>query len=627
MTHLLQVALGPVQGFIATARRSRDLWFGSYILSELSKSAALSLQRNGVTLIFPAPALSADLEPDTELLVANIVTGQADGMDLAAARAALDSCREDVALRWRVLCDKALAEIAPRLHSRDRSRRLALIRDDVWRAQLDDVVEFFCAAVPLSQGYRAANDRLRDLMGRRKNTRWFDPYLDDSRLPKSSLDGSRSTVLMEARPGDVADVRLARLRIGIEPAEQLDTAGTVKRVVGRQRGFLPVARVAAAHWIERAAHEKPALLAALIPAFDGLVPDGLATRLQGKYAEYGWVANFPFDAQLLYPERIDAEEGKLQRTFNLNRRNWQLDSLGKSVQQLRSALGPLLDEKALGRPQPYYAMLLADGDHMGGLIDRAASAADGARAHRDVSRALSNFAQGVPDLMATAGGACIYSGGDDVLGLVPLHRLLACADGLRADFAHKMGPVAAAVGLPAADYPTLSVGIAIVHMLEPLGDVRELAHRAEKMAKANELKSTGADRNALAVIAKPRSGSEYSCRVRWSDGPALLRLKQWAADFDRGALPGGLPHELGAIWAECERVHSPKQATADFSRLWKARLVTVLKKKRLEDGEPLDADAQQALVEALCPAGQASRAALDQLLLARWLGADLGEVA
>jgi len=190
-----------------------------------------------------------------------------------------------------------------------------------------------------------------------------------------------------------------------------------------------------------------------------------------------------------------------------------------------------------------------------------------------------------------------------------------------------MGPVAAAVGLPAADYPTLSVGIAIVHMLEPLGDVRELAHRAEKMAKANELKSTGADRNALAVIAKPRSGSEYGCRIRWSDEPALLRLKQWAADFDRGALPGGLPHELGAIWAECERVHSPKQATADFSRLWKARVVTVLKKKRLEDGEPLDADAQQALVEALCPAGQASRAALDQLLLARWLGADLGEVA
>ena len=36
--YLIQVAVGPVQGFIATARRSRDLWFGSYLLSELSKA-------------------------------------------------------------------------------------------------------------------------------------------------------------------------------------------------------------------------------------------------------------------------------------------------------------------------------------------------------------------------------------------------------------------------------------------------------------------------------------------------------------------------------------------------------------------------------------------------------------
>lgn len=37
MNYLISIAIGPVQEFIASARRSRDLWFGSWLLSELSK--------------------------------------------------------------------------------------------------------------------------------------------------------------------------------------------------------------------------------------------------------------------------------------------------------------------------------------------------------------------------------------------------------------------------------------------------------------------------------------------------------------------------------------------------------------------------------------------------------------
>lgn len=40
MKYLLSISIGPVQDFIATARRSRDLWFGSWLLSELSNSKA-----------------------------------------------------------------------------------------------------------------------------------------------------------------------------------------------------------------------------------------------------------------------------------------------------------------------------------------------------------------------------------------------------------------------------------------------------------------------------------------------------------------------------------------------------------------------------------------------------------
>ena len=39
-TYLYVLAVGPIQDFIAAARRTRDLWFGSHLLSEICKAAA-----------------------------------------------------------------------------------------------------------------------------------------------------------------------------------------------------------------------------------------------------------------------------------------------------------------------------------------------------------------------------------------------------------------------------------------------------------------------------------------------------------------------------------------------------------------------------------------------------------
>ena len=55
LEYLLQITLGPVQDFIMTARRTRDLWFGSYLLSECSKAVAKSISDKG-KLIFPNPS-------------------------------------------------------------------------------------------------------------------------------------------------------------------------------------------------------------------------------------------------------------------------------------------------------------------------------------------------------------------------------------------------------------------------------------------------------------------------------------------------------------------------------------------------------------------------------------------
>ena len=38
--HMLLISLGPVQDFIASARRCQDLWFGSWLLSDLARTTA-----------------------------------------------------------------------------------------------------------------------------------------------------------------------------------------------------------------------------------------------------------------------------------------------------------------------------------------------------------------------------------------------------------------------------------------------------------------------------------------------------------------------------------------------------------------------------------------------------------
>ena len=57
MKYYFICSIGPVQDFIANARRSRDLWYGSWILSELSKAVAREInEQSRNSLVFPAPA-------------------------------------------------------------------------------------------------------------------------------------------------------------------------------------------------------------------------------------------------------------------------------------------------------------------------------------------------------------------------------------------------------------------------------------------------------------------------------------------------------------------------------------------------------------------------------------------
>ena len=189
---------------------------------------------------------------------------------------------------------------------------------------------------------------------------------------------------------------------------------------------------------------------------------------------------------------------------------------------------------AKARPSTYYALLQADGDSIGDLIDALAEQGErGDERHRELSLALSRFAESMRKIVVDHQGALVYSGGDDVLAFLPLHTVLACAVALKKNFQDALQDIAKQVK---RQPPTLSVGIAIVHHLDALREARRLAQDAEQQAKRMDGK------NALAIIVSKRGGEDYRAVGKW--GNIDERLAQLVTYCQEASLPVGMAYEL-----------------------------------------------------------------------------------
>jgi len=592
---VVMLSLGPVQGFIAAARRSRDLWSGSWLLSEISKAAAAELQAGGARLVFPAPG--SDLRPDSALSVGNKVQVVVMGADEAAVRARVEAAKQAAGQRFRSIADSA----------RQRLGEGDALRDALWQVQADDYVEAYGAWACIGPaGYGAAVALATRALAARKATRDFRASARDAfaapgyGLPKSSLDGARETVLQEGR-----QARGLRRKLGLSRSEQLDCAGVVKRLGGRIDQFTPFTRVAAHAWIESLSDSD---VAALARVYEGLVDEGLATRVAGNADCF---ARFPYDAQLLYRSRLDAAL-----------RDAVADSdsgAAEALQALRDALKGVWYRS--GEPCTYGVVLLADGDRMGALLGELREQPD----HVRVTEALSCFAGSIRARIREFAGHAIYAGGDDVLAFVPLHNAFAAAAALQADFAGALQPVAR--DLKARSLPTLSVGLAVGHIMEPLGNLRALAGSAEKLAKGDDC-AEAYRRNALGIVLKVRSGGLVRLRLRWDDPAALADFAYWQRCYspDTRRLPSRLAYDARQVHA---RTAFALAQEGGWVGIQQAEFARLLARARTEAGVPLDETMKIRLREAVASRQGGLAALADELIAARWLAArtsrDIGE--
>lgn len=295
----------------------------------------------------------------------------------------------------------------------------------------------------------------------------------------------------------------------------------------------------------------------------------------------------------------------------------------------RRALANLIGKSSTGHPSTYYAVLALDGDEMGKWLsgEKAPKVKDvlSRRAveyfkdkakfpegeawldsprpvspsfHLQFSEALSNFGlYCARRIVEIHHGQLIYAGGDDVLAMLPAEDAIACAEGLRMAFRGDPAlagrypsvfriPFPGFVELLEGDWSggcrrpsepswpllvpgpeaTVSIGIAIGHIKEPLQDMIESAQAAEKRAKGN------LGRNALAVTLFKRSGESIEWGATFRPEPfdllAVLRdhYRRRLDDPDR-AMPisGKFPYRVAELLRVYEPVEKVDQTLHDIA--------------------------------------------------------------
>ncbi|MHB2015976.1 MAG: type III-B CRISPR-associated protein Cas10/Cmr2, partial [Candidatus Xenobia bacterium] len=552
--NLLLLTLGPVQDFIASARRCRDLWFGSWLLSELSKAAARAVASPATTLIFPAVDDEVPLRAGSELNVANKILARVEDVE-SAVQAAQRAVRERLLELW------------------ENTRRTVRLQDLVdWdraRLQVDDLVEFYWASVRETSDYSEDRARLEAIMGARKNTRNFASVTWGAAVDKSSLDGLRESVIQQAAFKSLEAAELRR-GLGIRPGERLCGVGLLKRHGARgdsgERVF-STSHVAAMPWIQGlTARDQPAVRR----FFERLREIGVSKADLGSVPYEGHPVFENYDGHVLFEERL----------FEYMPREAAADA--------RSALKGLLQEVRAGSPLPYYAVLLADGDRMGQAIDRQTSV----DAHRKLSRQLSEFASQAARLALRFQASLIYSGGDDVLALVPLHTAIPFSRELAATFTTTLSKFGT---------QTLSVGLAVSHHLQPLEDSLTLARSAERLAKTR--------RNALAIMVSKRSGSVTSVFGHW--GVVDVAVEHWVDQHVADAVPDGAAYELRRLADTLGSEASGELLMAETRR--------ILARKRAKHGEGVMQSTDIESIVKKAKTTQDLRSVADQIIISRLL--------
>lgn len=560
--------LGPVQSFVAQARRTRDFWAGSFLLSWLSGVAMCAVRVQGGEILFPRPekvdldwivgAVSGESGPQHGTLPNRFLARVPEDFDAAAVTETVREAWLKLAeLVWNRDLD-TLSASSDNKHRHWHGQARA-----VWDSQHKGYWEIAWAFTERREH--------TNVLDRRKN--WRSHFLPDEPGMKcmvmegfqelSGFDGASDPEnkgrrdfwkwVRETVPSGKTDLRDGEMLCALAYMKRR-FARYFKDLDGEANGMhvkgweLPVSRpsvydMAAAHWLERVIRDRPeAEKAKLRHAAKEMPKDSrrdVRIRCVREAAEAHRADHIlsRLDASLYFHGVLD----RLPDDFTNPAVKAQVQVHASGM---KAALKALSSQPGAPSLSPYYAVLAMDGDGLGVQMSNAAR-------QPGIALALARFAREAPGIVWTRNGEMVYVGGDDLLALLPLEDALRCARDLRIAWYEALAGRAALEQEPgeAPSWPTLSGAIVYAHVRTPLTQVLRTAHwTLEKTAKEE------CGRGAIAV------------QVLRPGGPGPAWAQPWEVALDRsGAL-------IIEALAERFRLSGSEEGAANFSNHFLYRL-------------------------------------------------------
>ena len=525
MKRYFHFSLGPVQSFVAQARRTRDYWAGSFLLSYLSAvaMAEVEAQSSQNEVIFPRPDAKAldflrgrqkagkGFESESgpeQMSVPNRFKAEVDG------EFSPEKVRAAVRRAWYGIADRVWFELPPDVRRHEPTR-------EVWHRQIgsreDQLDPFWRVQWVLVD--EAADAQALD---RRKNLR---PGTSDPEpgVKCMLMDGFQELSGAE-RPGREVgkfwtDLKRSSTHIpdgDLREGEQLCAYALVKRLFPRVfdgiRLAMPsgwtahgwslkvavpsVSYMAAAPWLARLIQHAPEReQLAFTTAADrlGSVRGEWRTELRrvteaAKAASVDYLSRY--DGDLFYDTRLANPNEFPDRD--------KAEAIRRALANLCKAAGRQADAE-LGEPSPFYAVVAMDGDRLGAQMSKE-------KLQAPITEALEAFTAKVPEVVKAHSGFLIYAGGDDVSALFPATDALPAALALRRLYLEcfvRQDPWP-------PDTPTLSGAVVFPHIRLPLGRALEAA---QDLLKRSAKRDCGRDAIAAQVVA--RGGERLTWALPW----------------------------------------------------------------------------------------------------------------
>ena len=480
--YLLRVSIGPVQEFISEARKTRDLFMGSLLLSKATYNSMepISNTYGKDFIIYPQISESKDyLSSVPNLYMAVIPKSKLDGI--------ITQMEDELKFFW----DSLQETVNNKFYS----------DFGVYRNQ-KTASPFYInwVVVPLTiedlkNSYKSKVKDSIEFLNERKLTRTFESW-DGSYVQKCSQCGHREHTI------EIPSFIKQKFRYRIKENEKLCSICLLKRLLDpgdfknvpdqKFDSVIDVSSVIIKQSLEQKESEKKEIQ----DFFEIISKIREHVKIRSKSGEF-------YYKDYLNSDFFIKEYG----TPNTQEFRVLCDEGNKKLVAVYKALG-------IKEPSKYYSIVMMDGDDMGHLMSGEVKLISGGiigdkdftlEYQEKLSKTLADTGADISRLIkdrTKGNGLCVYSGGDELLAFLPLATTLSTSNDARLSFTNEFKK--------SGILQTSSAGIVILHHKDPLQKGLEEARK-----NVDKAKEWFEDKDAFIITLRLFSGSVITCGFKW----------------------------------------------------------------------------------------------------------------